>query len=105
MTRETINRILTIEREATNTYSEAQQNAAQAIEDARTAATTLYDETIRSLTQQAAEIVKAGQESADSERADIIAAAESEASAMEARASRHLDEAVEFVLSQITGRQ
>ena len=105
MTRETIDRILTIEREATNTYREAQQNAVEALEDAKTAAAALYDETILSLNQQADEILKAGHESADSERARMIATAESEASIMETRAAKHLGEAVDFVLGQVTGRQ
>ena len=105
MTRETIDRILTIEREATNTYRAAQQNAVEAIEDAKTAAAALYDETILSLNQQADEILKGGHESADSERARIIAMAESEASNMEIRAARYLAEAVEFVLGQVTGQQ
>ena len=105
MTRETINRILTIEREATNTYREAQQNAADAIEDAKTAAAALYHETILGLKQQADEILKGGQESADCERTRIIATAESEASIMETRAAKHLGEAVDFVLGQVTGRQ
>ena len=105
MTRETINRILTIEREATNTYREAQRDAATALEDAKTAAAALYDETILNLKQQADEILKAEQESADSERARIIATAESDASKMEIRAARRLAEAVEFVVGQVTGRR
>ena len=105
MTRETINRILTIEREATNTYRKAQQDAATALEDAKIAAAALYDESILSLKQQADEILEAGHESADSERARIIATAESDASNMEIRAARRVAEAVEFVVGQVTGRR
>jgi len=105
MTQETISRILAIERQATRTFSEAQEQAEKTLEDAKMAASALYDESLRDIKERAQSIIQSERTAADAERLRIITAAESEASSMDKQASRHFEQAVEFVLNQVTGRE
>ena len=105
LSQETIARILSVERDATGIYDEAQRQAALLIEEAKEAASALREQTLAQARQEAEQTVARGREAAEAERARILAQAEAEAQRMATLAARHLDRAVSFVLDQVTGRE
>jgi len=104
MSQETIDRVLTIERQASGEFVSAQQQAARIVQDAKAEASNEYHEALRIAKERAKEIEQAKQETADAEHQRILAAARSDASKMAAKAKQHVDEAVEFILDRIIGR-
>jgi len=105
MSQETIDRVLTIERQASGEFVSAQQQAARIVQDAKAEASNEYHEALRIAKERAKEIEQAKQETADAEHQRILAAARSDASKMAAKAKQHVDEAVEFILDRIIGRR
>ena len=105
MSQETIARILAIEREATKIHDDAQDQAARLIEEAEKAASVLREQTVAQARREAGQIVATGQEAAEAERSRAIAQAEAEAQRLETLATRHLDQAVDFVLDRVAGRE
>lgn len=105
MSQETIARILAIEQEATKIHDDAQRQAAHLIEEAEKAASALRGQTVAQARQEAEQIVARGQEAAEAERARAVGQAEAEAQRMETVAARHFDQAVNFVLDQVAGRE
>lgn len=105
MSQETIVQILSIENEAVRVHDDAQQRAAQLIEEAKSATEALREQTLAQARQEAAQVITKGREAAEAERARIIAQAEAEAQRLEAEASRHFDSAVNFVIDQVAGRK
>ncbi len=105
MSQETITRILAIEQEATKIHDDAQDQAGHLIEEAEKEASALREQTLAQARQEAAQVVTAGQEAADAERSRAVAQAEAEAQRLETLAARHLDQAVNFVLDRVAGRE
>jgi V/A-type H+-transporting ATPase subunit G/H len=100
----TIARILEIEQDAAETREEAYREAEQIAEQARQAVAQLREEASREAQQEAQQIVSAGREAAEAARTRILSKAEVEAERMEQQAATHLDQAVDWVLGEITGQ-
>jgi len=105
VSQETIARILAIEQEAAKVHDDAQLQAARLIEEAEQAASALREQTLAQARQEAEQIVTTGQEASEAERSRIVAQAEAEAQRMETLAADHFDQAVNFVLDQVAGRE
>ena len=104
MSQETVAQILAIEQNAARKHDEAQQQAADLVAEAEKAADLLYQQELKRAHQQAEEILTAGKEKAEVERARIIAQAGADAQLLDTLAANNLEHAVDFVLSRIMGR-
>jgi len=71
MSQETIDRVLTIERQASGEFVSAQQQAARIVQDAKAEASNEYHEALRIAKERAKEIEQAKQETADAEHQRI----------------------------------
>jgi len=105
LSQETIARILVIEQDAAKIHNDAQDQATRLIEEAEKAASVLREQTVAQARREAGQIVATGQEAAEAERSRAIAQAEAEAQRLETLATRHLDQAVDFVLDRVAGRE
>jgi vacuolar-type H+-ATPase subunit H len=105
LSQETIARILSIEQEAVKVHNDAESQAARMIEEAKEAASILRERILAQAHQQAEQIVAEGREAAKAKRERIMAQAEAEAEEMEETSRRHFDQAVNFVLGQMSGRE
>lgn len=104
MSQATIVRVLSIEREATRIHDEAVAQAAQMIVDSERETSSTREQGLRQARTQAAQIEEEGRTAAEAERARVLGEAEAGAQQMERLAARNFDEAVKFILSQVTGR-
>jgi vacuolar-type H+-ATPase subunit H len=100
---ETVTHILNIERDALNTYENAQFEARQLVEEAKKAADMMRKQALAEVHQQAKQILADGRKTAELKRADIIAHAGAEAQNLETVGMRHFDEAVRFILDKVVG--
>ncbi len=104
MSREIIERILSIEADAEKIHDDARLQAAQLTEEAEQAASSLLARAQSESREKAKQMLADGKAEAEAERARILAQAEAEAQRMETIAAGHSDAAVAFVLDQVTGR-
>ena len=105
MSQETITRILTVEQSATRMHSDALQHAADLIAEAEKAAITFHQHNITQARQQAEQLLQAGKEEAEIKRARVIAQAGADAQLLDTLATKNLNRAVDFVLTQIVGHE
>ena len=105
VSQKTVARILAIEQEAAKIHDGAQRQAAHLIEEAEEAASALREQILAQARQEAEQIVAAGREEAEAGRSRAVGQAEAEAQHMETVAARHFDQAVNFVLDQVVGRE
>ncbi len=103
MSQQTVSRIVAIELEAANLYTKAKSEAADLIEKTQEKTAELRKKALEDARGLAKEIIKDGHKTAEKERESILAQAEAEAQHMEQEASKHLEQAVQFVLDQIAG--
>ena len=104
MSQATIAHVLSIEREATRIHDEAVAQAAQMIIDSERETSSTREQVLLEARTQAARVEEEGRAAAAAERARVLGEAEAGAQQMERLAARNFDEAVEFILSQVTGR-
>lgn len=104
MSQETVVRILTVEKDAVKVHDEAQHRASGLIADAEKAVARAHAQRLAQAQQQADQIIAAGQEKAEAERAWILAHAVSEAQRLDTSAAKNLPRAVDFILTRITGQ-
>ncbi|MCD6344673.1 MAG: hypothetical protein J7M17_03600 [Anaerolineae bacterium] len=105
MRQETIERILNIEQDAAKIHDEAQLKATQLVAEAQKSAATLREQVVSEARQQAEQLTTTTQESLEAERAQLMERAEAEAQQLETLAAQHFDQAVNFVLDQVVGRE
>ena len=101
MPRDTIARILDIEKEAVKITADAEREAKQLLAEARRDSEMLLAKA--SNTEKVAQIIAEGKEQAHVVRARILAQAETEIQQMEETAIDHLKPAVAFVLERVVG--
>ena len=104
MNQETITQILAIEQAAVQLYQDAQDQAANTIAEAERAASAVREQTLTHVRQQADQIAAQGRQTAEIERARIIAQAEAQAQRIEALAEQHFERATDFVLDHVVRR-
>ncbi len=104
MREETVNRILSVEHDALALYEYTQQEAARMLEEAKAEATMQRKLALAEAQEKAAQSLVAGRQTADAQRANIIARAGADAQNLETVSSRHFEEAVTLVLNRIVGR-
>lgn len=104
MSQATVQRILAIEAEATRVRDEAKAQAAQMVGDFEREAAATRERVLRDARAEALQTKQEGRSTADSRRAEIMEAAKTEAAEMEHQAAERLEDAVQYVLDQITGR-
>ncbi len=104
MSQATIVRVLSIEREATRIYDEAVAQAAQMIVDCERETSSTREQVLLEARTQANRVEEEGQAAAAAERARVFGEAEAGAQQMERLAAQNFDEAVSFILRQVTGR-
>lgn len=105
MSQEAITRILTVEQNATRMHDEAVQRAADLVTEAEKAAILYKRQSLSAAQEQAQQILDEGKEKAEIERARIIAQAGADAQLLDTLATKNLERAVDFVLSQIIGHE
>ncbi len=101
MPRDTIARILDIEKEAVAITADAEREAKQLLAEARRDSEKLLAGA--NSTEQVAQIIAEGKAQAQVVRERILAQAETEIQQMEETAVDHLKPAVEFVLNRVVG--
>jgi vacuolar-type H+-ATPase subunit H len=105
VSQETITQILAIEEQAVQIHDDARRQADHVTAEAKKTATTVREQTLDTIRRQAEQIIAEGQHTAEVTRSRIIAQAEAEAQHLENVAAQHLDQAINFVLDQIAGRE
>lgn len=103
MSQSLVKRIITMEQEAEQRYTEAQKQAENLIKEAHKATAALREQTLSEARRQAERIMAEEQAKAEAEQQDIIRQADAEARRMEQTAALHFDRAVEYVLNQVAG--
>lgn len=105
MSQEAITRILAVEQRATRMHGDALQHATELITVAEKAALALRKQGVIQAQQQAQQVLEAGRERAEIERARIIAQAGADAQLLDTLATKNFSRAVDFVLEQIIGHE
>ena len=105
MSQETIAQVLSVEEAAVGLYDDAQRQAASVIAEAKKAASTMREQTLANVRQQAEKMAAESRQTAEIERARIIAQADAEGQHMENLAAQHMDRAVSLVLDRVAGRE
>lgn len=104
MREETVSRILNVERDATALYEDARREAAGILAAAQADIARQRQQALAAARHKAAQILTQGRQSADSQRADVIAHAGADAQTLETVSARHFEEAVMLVLNTVAGR-
>lgn len=104
MREETVNRILSVEHDALALYEYTQQEAAHMLEEAKAEAAIQRKLALAEAQEKATQSLVAGRQTADAQRANIIARAGADAQNLETVSSRHFEEAVTLVLNRVVGR-
>ena len=105
MTQDSVKAILSAEQQAEELYIEAQRQAERIVADANAQVSRIQADMLAETTKRRQEIVDAAREAADRERARIHAEVQEEGARLETRAREHFDEAVAYVIRQVTGRE
>ncbi|MBN2004097.1 MAG: hypothetical protein JXA21_12145 [Anaerolineae bacterium] len=104
MREETVNRILSVEHNASELYEYTQQEAARILEEAKAEVALQRKLALTEAQQKATQTLSEGRQAADAQRAAIIARAGADAQNLETVSSRHFEDAVTLVLNRVTGR-
>ncbi len=102
MNQETIARIMSIEQEAAKIHDDAQHQAEHLIAEAEKTASVLRKASLMQARQDAEQQLGAARAAAEAEYARILAQAETEVQTLEALTSSHFEDAVAFVLGQLS---
>ncbi len=105
MARETVARLLDIEKAAAKLHSDAQQQAADLIAEAEKAAASWQNRRLEQARREAERIIAAGKQKAEAEHAGIIAQAGADAQRLDTTAAKNIEYAVDFVLTSVIGQQ
>lgn len=104
MSEDLVAEIMKVEKDASTTKADAQQQADEILAAAQEAAASIRSVALADAQKQAEDIIARGTRVAESERARILATARQETIALEAEAASHTEAAVAFVIGQIVGR-
>lgn len=102
MIRDIINQILEIEQDMKAILVESRELAKQIRENADKEAQTLLDQARKKAEAEARQIVADAQEQIEQMRRRVMAEAEAEAEQLPQKAHSHMDEAVSYVVAQVT---
>jgi F0F1-type ATP synthase membrane subunit b/b' len=105
VSQETVAHILGFERQASQIYKQAQQEAAQRVEDAQTRAAALRKERLDRVREQAEVLQAEAREEVEAGRLHTIAEVEAEMARLEEIAEKNLDAATTLILERVAGRR
>ena len=103
MSEETITKVMAIEEQATQMADQAKKEASDLTAQVKKAINAMREEILDEARLAAKQIESNGQKDADAERAEILSKADTQIEHMETLAEQHFDQAIQFVLNQVTG--
>lgn len=102
MDQNTVKQILEIEQQAADIYAQAQEQSQNILTTAEQKSAALRKEILERTREQSQKLVDAGRDACDATHARIIAEAEAASQHLKTLAVRNFDDAVRFILNQIT---